>query len=234
MGSQLLSKEFRKSLEVAAARYEANLQASGGEAARAYLSARGLPPNVVRDYRLGLVDADSPDHQDCAGLIAIPYRTRSGIVSFKFNDYRPGAKPKYRMATGSDTWLYNPLAMDTADSTGTLGICEGEYDAIVATALCGIPTVGIPGIETYTQHKEWRELFRGYQQVLVFEDQDEEKTKIVNGEEVKWRPGRELSSKLKADIDTSRIVRVPHPAKDVTDCYLQHGADGVLRAAGLL
>jgi DNA primase len=227
--SQLLSQEWLRSLETAASRYQRELQGESGQAARDYLSARGLPPNVVSDYRLGLVDADSPDHPDYAGWISIPYRTRAGVVSFKFRSLSPTG-PKY--IGPYETRLFNTLAMDQADRDGTLGIVEGEFDAIVNTALVGIPTVGIPGVDSYKKHPEWRELFRGYQQVLIFEDQDEPKTKVVNGEEVEWRPGRELSKKLKADIDTSRIVRLP--SKDVNDCYLEHGADAVLKAAGLL
>lgn len=229
MTSQLLSSESRKSLEKAARRYEDHLQGPDGAHARDYLSGRGLPPNVVRDYRLGLVDAESPDHQEYAGCITIPYLTRAGVVSFKLRNIT-GYGKKY-INPGYDTRLYNTLAMDTADRNGILGIAEGELDAIVLTALVGIPSVGIPGTDSYKAHPEWRELFRGYQQVLIFEDQDEEKTKIVNGEEVKYRPGAELTKRLRADIDTARVIRLP--AKDVNECYLATGREGILESAGL-
>jgi DNA primase len=211
---------------MAATRYERELQGPNGVGVLAYLLARGLPPSVVRDYRLGQVDAGSPDHgDDMAGWISIPYLTRAGVVGFKFRNPVDGAKPKY-LSGHHESRLYNTPAMDQADREGRLGIVEGEFDAIVNTALVGIPTVGIPGVDTYQAHPEWRELFRGYQEVLIFEDQDE--INKITGK----RPGRELATKLKADIDTSRIVRVP--AKDVNDCYLKHGKNAVLQAAGLL
>lgn len=225
MASSRLSRELLTSLDTAATRYQRHLQGPEGEAARGYLSGRGLPHSVVSDYKLGLVDADSPDHPDQAGWISIPYMTRAGVVGFKFRNPDPEGEPKY-LSGPQGSRLYNTLAMDTADRTGQLGIVEGEFDAIVNTALVGIPTVGIPGVDTYKQHPEWRELFRGYQDVLIFEDQD-----AINPKTGK-RPGRELAAKLKADIDTSRIVRL-RDAKDVNEAFLRHGKDAVLQAAGL-
>lgn len=222
MTSELLSKELRASLEQRTVRYQRALWADSGDVARAYLLSRGIPSHVAQDYRLGVVEAGDPDHPDRAGWIHIPYLTRAGVALSKFRRLDDG-EPKY-LAEGSR--LYNTLAMDEADRNGVLGICEGEFDAIVNTALVGIPSVGIPGVDTYKAHPEWRELFRGYQEVLIFEDQDE-----VN-EHTGKRAGRTLSEQLRRDIDTSRIVRLP--SKDVNDTYQAFGAEGVRRAAGLL
>lgn len=230
MTSQLLSAEFKKSLETAVSRYETALQGPEGAVARDYLSGRGLSPSVVSDYRLGLVDADSPDHSEYVGWISIPYLTRGGVCSIKLRNLS-GYGKKY-VNPGYESRLYNTKAMDAADRTGILCIAEGEIDAITLTALCGLPAVGIPGVDSYKAHPEWRELFRAYQQVLIFEDQDEPQTRKVGGVDEIYYPGRELSKKLRGDVDSSRIVRLP--TKDVNDCYMEHGRDGVLQAAGLL
>jgi DNA primase len=217
--SQLLSKELRTSLESAAQRYEMFLAMDQqGDAAVSYLKSRGISLHVAQLYRLGTVDSGSPDHAEYAGWLSIPYLTRSGVVGFKFrkmNEADP--RNKYMIPHGQSQRLYNTLAMDLADRTGTLAICEGEIDALTLTALCDIPAVAIPGSDTYKNRPEWRELFRGYQEVLIFQDDDE--------------PGKRLAQQLKADIDTARIIRLP--GKDVNDTYMAHGRDGIRRAAGL-
>lgn len=211
----MLSSELRKSLELAAQRYVANLEAApDSEAANYLLVSRGIQMDAVRRYRLGVVDADSPDHPEYAGWLAIPYLTRAGVVSFKFRRLDSG-EPKY--IGPYETRLYNTLAMDQADRDGMLGIAEGELDALVATEYAGVPTVGIPGVEVYKKHPEWRELLRGYERVLIFQDDDE--------------PGRQLAKQLKQDIDVARAVRLPR--KDVNETFLLDGADAIREAAGL-
>jgi DNA primase len=218
-----LSDEFRRSLEATAARYQMALT----EAARAYLLGRGLGPAEVARYRIGLVDGGVPEHEDYAGMLSIPYLTRAGVVSLKFrraHDCSPNCQhAKY--ISPYETRLYNTLAMDEADRTGLLGIAEGEVDAMTLDALCGIPSVGIPGVETYSKHPEWKELFRGYKQVLIFPDLDE-----INPKTGK-RPGDELAKALSRDIDTARVVRLP--GKDVNETYRAAGADGIRKAAAL-
>lgn len=226
----MLSVESRKSLESAAARYEANLVAANH--VLSYLANRGIPLDVARRYRLGVVDAECRVHgEEHKGKLAIPYLARAGVVSFAFRDLYSDGSFKYM--TPYPKRLYNTLAMDQADRDGTLGIAEGELDALIATEYVGIPTVGIPGAETYKAHPEWKELFRGYQQVIVFQDTDPKPSirKDKNGEEYEYWPGRELAKQLRSDIDVARIIKLP--AKDVNATYLEFGAEAIREAAGL-
>jgi hypothetical protein len=212
------SSELLRSLEAMTTAYQLAL----GDAGRSYLGGRGLTPEAVAYYRLGKVDRSHPEHEKYAGWISIPYITRAGVVSLKFRNLRPNAEFKY--ITEYPTRLYNTLALDRADKTGVLAITEGEFDCEILDFECGIPAVGIPGVDTYHAHPEWRELFRAYDRVLIFKDNDPPNK--VTGK----RPGDELAKALKRDIDTAREVRLP--GDDVTKTYLEYGPDEIRRIAG--
>ncbi len=218
-----LSDEFRNSLESMTASYQAALQAP----VRGYLSGRGIGPDAVAYYRLGQVDASHGEHEQYAGMLCIPYLTKlGGVVSLKFR--RPHecseACEHAKYISPYDTRLYNPLAMDDADVRGILAIAEGEFDAMILDFYCGIPAVGIPGVETYKKHPEWRELFRGYSRVLIFPDDDEPNPK---GE----RPGEELAKAISRDVDTAQVIKLP--GQDVNKTFLEYGADEIRRIAGV-
>jgi DNA primase len=221
-----LSDEFRESLEKATARYEWALQSQEGSQARSYLYGRGMQPHVIDAYRLGMVNADIPEHASYRGWISIPYITKlGGVVSLKFRRL-DGGEPKY--ISPYLTRIYNALAFDKAEELGYIAITEGEFDAIILDGLCGIPAVAIPGVETWKAHPEWPELFRGFSRVLVFKDQDEDREqsdgKVRN-------PGRELADQITRALDTAHVVDLP--AKDVNETYLEFGADRIREVAGL-
>lgn len=225
-----LSEEFRRSLEVMAGTYQRALT----EAGRSYLLGRGIGPEAVERYRIGQVDDTHPEHADYAGMLCMPYLTRSGVVSLKFRRaHECGADCKHaKYISPYETRLFNTLAMDQADREGVLAVAEGELDTIVLDAYCGIPAVGVPGVDTYKKHPEWRELLRGYETVLIFKDNDPEQIrKRPDGSEEKFRPGDELAKAIRRDVDAARIVRLP--SKDVNDTYIEFGRDGVRGAAGL-
>lgn len=214
-----LSNELRASLEAMASSYERALS----EDARNYLTGRGLGPEAVTAYRLGQVDALHAEHAQYAGMLCIPYLSRAGVVSLKFRRLDLAGK-KY-INPGYQTRLFNTPAMDVSDRTGVIGIAEGEIDAIILTHYCGIPAVGVPGVESWKQHPEWRELFRGYPKVLIFQDNDE-----INPN-TGLRPGEELSKQIIRDIEQAQVVRLP--AHDVNDTFLAGGRDAIRKAAGL-
>lgn len=223
-----LSDEFRQSLDTAANRYHTTLAShQPGSPALDYLLGRGIEREQVDAYRLGVVDGSFPEHVPYTGWISIPYLTRlGGPVQLKFRRLS-GDGPKY-MGSGGSPRLYNTLALDKADRLGYVAICEGEFDALVLDALCGIPAVGVPGVDTWASRPEWREIFAGFSKVLVFPDQEPDKTR-PNG--TKHNPGRELGERILRDLDTAQLVGLP--AKDANESYLQYGSDVIRKAAGL-
>ena len=211
-----LSDEFRRSLDSTAGTYQKALGRSG----RSYLNDRGITDQVIASYRLGQVDGSNDDHSMYTGMICLPYITKlGGVVALKFRQQhdcnQECSHSKY--LTPYPTRIYNPLAFGRADRQGLIGITEGEIDAITLDGLCGIPAVGIPGVETWTKHREWAELFRGYSKVIIFRDDDE--------------PGERLAAAITSDIDTAHVVRFPF--KDANATYVALGANEVRRIAGV-
>lgn len=180
---------------------------------------------TARAYRLGVVDGSIPEHAPYQGWISIPYLTRlGGVVSLKFRRLS-GDGPKY--ITPYPTRMFNTISLDYAERDGLVAVTEGEFDAIILERHCHIPAVGIPGVETWKAHPEWREILAGFSKVLVFMDQDEDR--VVNG--VVKNPGREFAEKVVHDLDTAHIVSLP--AKDVNEAFLQFGSEKIREVAGV-
>lgn len=207
-----LSAEFRKSLVTAAGRYHRAL--ANDLPAQNYLLGRGIDSSAIGAFHLGVVDGTVPEHATFQGWISIPYVTRlGGVVSLKFRRLS-GDGPKY--LTPYPVRIYNTMAFDTAEELGYIAITEGEIDCITL-GMCEIPAVGIPGVETWKAHPEWRELFTGFSKVLVFADQDE--------------PGQAMGARILRELDTAQLVSLP--GKDVNDSYLQFGPDKIREVAGV-
>ena len=176
-----------------AERYHANLD----DSTVAYLEGRGITRDLADKYMLGICDDLYP------GRLSIPYLRPSGVVWFNFRSL-DGSAPKY-IAHGAKH-LFGTDALDVADETGEVFICEGELDRIIANDVCGLPTVGIPGATQWTGNRTWHELFVGYQRVWVLADPDD--------------AGRQLAAAILDRLPAARLVNLP---ADVTDTYLQHG-----------
>lgn len=221
-----LSAEFRGSLDQMAYTYHHSLLGATGDgpAARAkdYLSSRGVGLHAIISYQLGVVDGSYDDHEHYKGMVVIPYKTRlGGTVSLKFrrsHDCSEMGCEHSKYITPYPTRLYNTLAMDVADRTGTIALVEGELNAITLTEFCALPAVGIPGVETWTAHKEWPALFAGYHEVLMFPDDDE--------------AGWNLAEAVKRQIDTVRIVRLPD-GMDANQAYVTIGAERIREIANV-
>jgi DNA primase len=163
-----------------------------------YLAGRGINRDVADRFLLGVCD----DIHD--GWLSIPYlRGDAGVIWFNYRNLS-GGKPKY-MASGPKH-LYNTGDLDLADMTGEIAVCEGEIDTITASALCGIPAVGIPGATQWTGNRSWHELFTGYKRVWVLADPDE--------------PGLSLAAAIMEVLPAARLVRLPG---DVNETYLAEG-----------
>lgn len=201
-----------------AERYSAQLDSH--HEIRGYLAGRGLSRAAIAVYQLGVVDGSLPEHAPYRGMIAIPYLTKlGGVKGFKFrvahNCDETHDHQKY--LTPYETRIFNPAAFDMSERLGYIGIAEGEFDAMIATCEAQIPTVGIPGIDTWLKHPEWPVLFDGYERIIVFRDMDE--------------AGLKLARRLEHDLKGVQVTSLP--AKDVNATFLRYGKDAIRKAAGL-
>jgi DNA primase len=214
----MLSEESRASLGMMAAAYRAALAAS--PQALSYLSGRGIGQAAIERFQLGLVDGSFAENAIYSGRICIPYLTKlGGICSLKFRVAHDcdDTHDHQKYITPYPTRIFNPFAFERAEQLGYIGISEGEFDAVINTVECDIPTIGIPGVDTWVKHPEWRPLFDGYAKVLVFKDQDD--------------AGEKLAKRISHDLENA--VEVNLPANDVNATFLKHGADAIREAAGL-
>jgi len=213
-----LSIESLKSLERMCVTYQSAIT----DETVSYLHGRGLSDAAIVSYRLGTVTAGG-EHGMYRGMVSIPYLTElAGCVGFKFR--RPHACTKecehQKYLTPYPTRIYNPHAFTLGERLGFIAVCEGEFDAIILTAECGIPCVAIPGVETWEKHRSWPLLFQGFSRVLVFRDQDE--------------PGMKLAKRILSDVPAAQLVDFEGlPQGDVTEIYLAWGADAIKEIAGV-
>ena len=117
----------RELLERATAKYQANIYQ-----AEDYLRSRGIPIEVARLARLGVVVEAEVGHEIYTGRLSIPYITKSGVVDLRFRSLNPAVEPKYMGLTGVDTKMYNVLDIERAGDY--IGICEGELDTITMSS----------------------------------------------------------------------------------------------------
>jgi DNA primase len=108
----------------------------------------------------------------------------------------PGQKPR----------LYNTAAYFMADRV--IGITEGEIDAIVTTEILGVPSMALPGAESWRgQSHIWGPIFKDFRVVLIFADGDDAGKKMAENvsRSVGWRArtiqcpdGQDVSSMIMA------------------------------------
>jgi DNA primase len=214
-GLRMLSKGQEKLLQEAAHHYA---QAISDEAL-AYLDGRGISEQTAARYRLGTITDPIEGHQGYEGWIAIPYFTALDIcVGFKFRRLDDG-KPKYGAPVGQKSHLFNVSA--TLSPTGSIVICEGEFDAIVMDANCDIPAVGVPGVAAWKPF--YPKLFSGFDTVYILGDNDVK--------EDGTNPGAEFARRVAGEVANSQIVQLPS-GMDITDFYLANGKDATANLVG--
>jgi DNA primase len=216
------SPSTRDFLEQASRIYETAL-AESPEASE-YLETRGLTPESARSFRLGVVVERPPaGHENYVGRLSIPYITRAGIVSIRFRRLPPVEDgPKYLSATNDPPRLYNVL--DFFKPSDTIAICEGEIDTQTASALCGIPSVGVQGVENWKPY--FRRPFKGYKRVLILADGDPIDAKTGK------RPGEELARVILRDLEEARPVYMPE-GEDVNSIVCKYGPSALRDLAGV-
>jgi DNA primase len=107
---------------------------------------------------------------------------------------------------GVQTGLYNVQALLQAENY--IAVTEGEIDAITLDLKCGIPSVGVPGANSWKRH--YSRLLQDFESVFVFADGDQ--------------PGSDFAKKIAQEVQGVTIINMPE-GHDVNSMYLQDGPD---------
>lgn len=221
-----LDDERLSSLEEISRGYEMSLM--GAEEAVSYLLGRGLSTASMDKFRLGLVVDPPKEHKAVAGRIAIPTIKRAGVVGFKFRCIREecadGCIGHGKYMTYESQSMYNVQALD--NDRGIIAITEGEFDAMILDGECGIPAVGLVGINAWRPH--FGRLLRDFSKIWVFADNDAGKQKNVGADFGAW---------LVDQFDQAQLVSLPlvdeGQKSDVTSVYVDRGRDFVRDLIGM-
>jgi len=172
-----------------------------------YLRSRGIPMEIARLARLGVVAEPEVGHEQYQGRLAIPYVTKTGVVDIRFRSLNPAVEPKYMGLTGAETKMYNVTDVERAGDF--IGVCEGELDTLTMSACVGIPCVGVPGANSWKKH--YTRLLADFERVFVFADGDQ--------------PGKEFASSLARELPVT-VVQFPD-GEDVNSFYISNGAEAI-------
>ena len=194
------SASQKESLTKAAKYYHAAL----GEAEE-YLAGRGITMEQATVARLGVVLEPLTGHEAYLNRLSIPYITRSGVVDIRFRSMDL-SEPKYMGMSGATTHLYNVSAFFRA--TSYISICEGEIDTLTLDTVCGIPAVGVPGVNNWKKH--YTRLLQDFDKVFLFADGD--------------NAGTVFGKSLSRELGNLVVVSMPE-GEDVNSMYRLHGAE---------
>ena len=189
-----------------------------------YFAAHALESLTLEKYQIGYVGNPAPQDKRFKGMLVIPYLTAHGCKALKFrcmedhdhNQHTPAGK--YAVPAGQTARIFNPQAY--FDAFNQIGICEGEVDAIVATEVIGIPTIGIPGVEMWKGHvAEWKHTLKDYDEVIVFGDGDE--------------AGKRMARQIQEDLGTRALIAQCDGGEDLSSMVAKGNADTIRERAGL-
>lgn len=173
-----------------------------------YLRGRGISKEGAQSAGLGVVNDPILGHERFVGMISIPYITRHvPVVGWKFRRMS-GDGPKYDSPSGQKARLYGAHTLTNAD---TLLVCEGEFDAILAHQITGLPAVGVPGVSAWKAH--YASVIDGYPRVLVLADNDASRED---------NPGRALARKICEQAPQASAIDLP--PGDLTDFVMAGGS----------
>lgn len=190
---------------------------------REYLERRKLGGGIAAKYRLGVVADPLPGDEAHLGRLVIPYLTLAGVRGLKYrciqdHDCKEHGHPKYNQPHGQTQRLYNALAYFGGHDT--IGVAEGELDAITASEHLEVPTFGVPGAAQWkSQGKYWQLVLRDFATVVVFADGDE--------------PGRQLAYEIANDAGSCARVVVCETGMDINSMVVANRGDELIKKAGL-
>ena len=216
------SNGLKKSLASAAHRYHEALMSNPEKPAFTWLTeSRGLTPETLVEYQLGVVEEDSaePEHQAMIGYISMPYLTPASRVDTDLNfvDIRfrrgPGVaeeRPKVRSIAGHPSRLYCTTTL--ANPGSYVAVAEGEIDTLTLNQV-GIPAVGVAGVSAWNSDYYGR-IFSGFDYVIIPADNDD------RGQ------GAEFAERVAKDVPSPRIVLMPD-GHDVNSFFVEAGAQAL-------
>lgn len=194
------SQSQKESLTRAAKHYHSALHE-----AEEYLAERGITLAQATKAGLGVVLEPLTGHEAYINRLSIPYITRSGVVDLRFRSM-DSSEPKYMGMAGATTHLYNVGAFFRA--TSFISICEGEIDTITLDTACGIPAVGVPGVNNWKKH--YTKLLSDFEKVFLFADGD--------------TAGADFGKHLSRELGNLVVVSMPE-GEDVNSMYRQNGVE---------
>jgi len=104
--------------------------------------------------------------------------------------------------------VLEPLTGHDFRATSFISICEGEIDTITLDHVCGIPAVGVPGVNNWKKH--YSRLLADFDKVFLFADGD--------------NAGTEFGKSLSRELGNLVVVQMPE-GEDVNSMYRTHGAE---------
>jgi hypothetical protein len=194
-----------------------------------YLMKHGLasaPGNadIIDRYGIGCVrDPVVSEDRRFVGSLSIPYMSRAGVKSIVYrcvmpHDHAMNGHQKYQQPSGQRTRIFNSNAYFMAGNT--IGLAEGEVDAIAASELVGIPTLGISGTQKWNQMKNvWMLTLRDFDHIIYFADGD--------------APGTECGREVCSDLGKRAVLVRCDNESDVSTMCASGGAAELQRRAGL-
>lgn len=219
LDSVLPSQSQKQSMRKAAEKYNGQINQS----LASYLTARGITKQAANGFLLGLVSDPEPEHQEYEGRLAIPYITHSEqVVGFKFRCIecvKCEGHGKYLGLPGQRAHLYNSRVLAT--SQPLVAVVEGELDAVILSAVVGVPAVGLSGGGAWLPH--FPRCFDGVERVAVVMDNDRK----PDGS----NPGQGFTEKLLRDLPRGFNVKPPE-GMDLGEWYLSEGPEPIRKALG--
>lgn len=220
----MLSDSLKHTLALKAGTYHEQLMQGEDptrQAGREYLINREI--DAWTKYQIGIVAEPLPGDEPYKGMVVIPYLTLAGVRGLKYrciqdHKCKDHGHPKYNQPHGQAQRLYNALAYFGGHDT--LGVCEGELDAITATEHLGLPTVGIPGASQWgKQGKYWSLVLKDFSTIVVFADGDP--------------PGKQLAAVIAADAGPGSRLVICDDGEDINSMVRDGKANELKRKAGL-
>lgn len=188
------------------------LWSPNGEHARTYLHGRGLSPQTIREFELGLIPVDCYDRPELWGLAGKNIWLPKGIVIptiqdqfiWAINIRRPAGIPKYYKIRGSQFALFGKI-------TGLPDIifAEGEFDAALLYQEAGdLADVATAGATKFIPRGRWITPLLVKRRIIAVVDNDPAGIAAIT----KWGEFSQRASIVK-----------PPTGKDITEFHLAGG-----------